>query len=341
MTQENKPFQSASEPKRTKSAREMEADIAETRNALTDDIKALSDKVSPAHLKHEAKQALNDAKGAAVDKVVEVKDAALDLKDAAVDKAVELKDVALDKAVELKDVALDKAQEAADAVSETVEEVSIQARRAGQAAWGFAVDNAVPLALIGVGAGWLFSNRRRGRSLSSSDAAAAEYPADNTTFYSVEPYQRLSTRGDGSLGSTTDGGRKNGSGLSQAGSRVGKRTKAVYEKASEKLGSAEQALAQRASRGRELVTQKVSRAGQASREFAQDNPLAVAVGSLIAGVGVGLLLPSTAREDRLLGPSRERVRRMLGDASDAVRDVSSMARETAKDAVSSAEGRSR
>jgi len=330
MTQENKSLQSTSDPKRTKSAREMEADIAETRNALTDDIKALSDKVSPAHLKHEAKQALNDAKDAAVDKVVEVKDAALDLKDAAVDKAIELKDVAMDKA-----------QEAAEAVSETVEEVGIQARRVGQATWGFAVDNAVPLALIGVGAGWLFSNRRRGRSLGFSDAAAVDYPADNTTFYSSEPYQRLSTRGDGSLRSTTDGAGRNGSGSSQSGSRVAKRTKAVYEKASQKLGSAEQALAQRASRGRELVTEKVSRAGQASREFAQGNPLAVALGSLIAGVGLGLLLPSTAREDRLLGPSRERVRRMLGDASEAVRDVGSVARETAKDAVSSAEGRSR
>jgi len=330
MTQENKSTTTPStmDPKRNKSAREIEADIGETRNALSDDLKALSDKVSPAHIKHEAKQALSDAKNAAVEKAAEINDAAMELKDAAVEKAVELKDEAVEKA-----------QQAAEAVSETIDEVGIQARRAGEVAWGFAVDNAVPLALIGIGAGWMFANQRRTRLAADDDYESDDddYLTSNVVYdaRSSAPVARKRQTAKKS------GPKRAGEKLNRAASRAGDRAQAVYDKAGESLVHAEDALAQRASRGREIVTESLTRARDASREFAQANALAVAFGSLVAGVGVGLLLPSSARENQWLEPSRDRLRRVVGDARNTAREVGSAARETAKETISTLEGHAR
>ena len=321
MKPENETFHTTSEGKRSKSAREIESDIAETRNALTDDIKALSDKASPAHLKQEAKQAFKDVKGAATEKAAEVKDAAIEVKDAVVEKATELKDAAVDKA-----------QEAVDLVTETAEEVGIQARRAGEVAIEFARDNAVPLALLSVGAGWLAANQWRSRAVIDEDEELDEYPADNTTYYSTEPNSARTRREVSNRSAPGRQGQPKNA-LRQAGARAGKSTKA----AGRKLVAAEHSLAQRATRGRDMVTEKLTSAGRASREFAQDNPLAIVVGSLVAGLGMGLLLPTSAREDQLLGPARARVRRAISEAGSAVREVGTVARDTAKDVISSVE----
>jgi len=327
MTQENKPSgstssSSSSETKRNKSAREIEADIGETRNALSDDIKALSDKVSPANLKQEAKQAMNEAKNVAVEKAIEVKDAA-------VDKAVEIKDVAVERAAEVKDTAMVKAREAADAVSETIDEVSTQARQAGDAVWSFALDNAVPLTLISIGAGWLFANRRRTRMPSMYDRDD-DYLSENVVS-ETRPRRSAALRGRNGL-------KRAGDTLSRTGSRVGSSAQAAYGKAGETIGQAEEALAESARRGRDIMSQKLTRARDVSRDFAAENPLAVAFGSLLAGVGVGLLLPSTARESQWLEPSRARFRSMIGDARDAAREVGSVAQDTARQTLSTMEG---
>lgn len=317
MNQENK-----SDPKTKKSPRELEAEIGETRKAITDDIKALGDKVSPANLKQEAKNALNDVKDAAADKLSQ-----------AADKAVEVKDVALEKAEQLKDAAVEKTQEVAEAASETFAEVSDQTRRAGRQAWRFTRENAVPLTLIGLGAGLMIANQRRQSALRRPEYPAFDYerddlnyPSDNLAYYSGEPYargrRRVSARGPASPISERPG---------NGGSNLATR-------ASHTLDRAEHQLAERASRGRDVVQDALGRARRASVEFAEANPWAVLLGTLAAGVGVGLLLPSTAREDQLLGPSREKLRGMMNDARGTMRQVGRVAKQTAQDTLATATG---
>ena len=112
---------------REKDPRELEAEIAETRDAISARLNAIGEKLSPEHIKEEAKDLIEEAKEAAVDKLREVKDSAF------------------------------------ETVNETVQEVGDRARRAGAATYGYARSNAIPLGLIGLGVGLLImgSNRRR------------------------------------------------------------------------------------------------------------------------------------------------------------------------------------
>jgi len=57
-----------------------------------------------------------------------------------------------------------------------------------------------------------------------------------------------------------------------------------------------------------------------------------------ASIGVGLLLPSTARENRWLGPGRAKVRGMFDEARDAARQVGAIAQQTARETVAAVEG---
>jgi ElaB/YqjD/DUF883 family membrane-anchored ribosome-binding protein len=63
-------------------------------------------------------------------------------------------------------------------------------------------------------------------------------------------------------------------------------------------------------------------------DFGRDNPLAIGAVALAAGVGVGLLLPSTQRENELLGAARDRI---VGEVSDSVESLKRTAKGTAHD----------
>lgn len=192
MTQRNKsegkdPTSAPDETKEPgKKSQEIESEIGQTRSAISEDIKVLSDKLSPSHLKDEAKQAIGEAKDKAVEKVIETKDAV-------VEKAVELKDATVEKAVELKDKAGEKVQEVEETIEDAAQEVSYQARRAGRATWSFTVENAVPLAMIGIGAGWIISNTRGG-----SGGRDAQYGYEDDSRRALEGDYPYGDRGYGS-----------------------------------------------------------------------------------------------------------------------------------------------
>lgn len=337
------------ENKRVKSSRELEAEIGETRNAITEDIKAIGDKVSPAALKQEAKQAWTGVKEDTAQRVTEAKDAviekAVEVKDAAVEKAVEVRDVAVEKAQQVRDVAVEKASEAADAIAETAAEAGDITRRASQAAWIFAVDNAVPLGLISMGAGWLILNNRRQRSFRAQGYDASwprdvDYPGvsvegspESTELYSTPSYeayrpgyrtgQPRPVRRD-LRPSQSNGQQSDGNGAASAAIRA-------KDKLQQTVSQAEGKLRASAVRSKDLLQTRARQVAETSRNFAQANPMALALGTLIAGIGVGLLLPSSAREDRLLEPGRRRVRNFIGEARDTTREVSGIVRETAQE----------
>jgi hypothetical protein len=335
MTQENK-----SETQSSKSPREIEAAIDETRNSLSGDIKALSDKASISNIKQEAKQAAKQAKDNLVEKAV---DKSVEVKDVVVDKALEIKDIAVEKATEAKDIAISKAQEAGDAVSEAYDEVAYTAQRAGRVAWRFTVANAVPLGLIGIGAGWLISNQRSQTArlaepdVSWDDDDALDYPddygypADNLAFAGTNELSRGRVSS-----SAARPARRGPSALNKAGKRLRQGTKNVYAKAGQELEQAQHTLADTAAHSRDIVQDRLQRVQTASRDFAAANPLALAFGTLIAGLGVGLLLPSSSREDTLLQPARARIRSVVGTARDVAEDVRNVAKQTAHDSLSRA-----
>jgi ElaB/YqjD/DUF883 family membrane-anchored ribosome-binding protein len=309
---------------------EIENELGQTRNALQQDIKALGDKFSPGHIKDEAKGALADAKDAAVDKLADAKDKAVEklseAKDIAADKLSAAKDATVEKLSEAKDTAVEKLTEAKDAtlatVSEAVDDVGYQARRIGSATWDFTRANAVPLALLGIGAGWLIANNRESGSrrprkpgMRSRRAGYVvndyDYDSDDVSLLAdnerdlprearavsarPRPSQRVHAR------KTDNAATRVGSELSDAGNQIGESAERLYDQAGQTVTAARQKLAGSVARGRDALTSSLRRAGTATLDYADDNPIALGVVTVAAGVGLGLLLPSTERENRMLG----------------------------------------
>jgi hypothetical protein len=350
-----------------KSAYEFESEISETRGAITEDIRVLSDKLSTANLKEEAKGAAKDAavgiKNAALDKAGDMKDAvvetAIEVKDVLAEKAVEVKakavevkDVVADKAIELKDEAAEKLSDAKDAVVETLDEAGEQAKRIGAEAWRFTSANAVPLALIGIGAGWLFANSKRSKSEPQHTRALSsryeDYDLEDELDPTYDAFARESARprqrgrrivaGRAPTPATTRAGstarrseskpREQASGLA---SHAGDAARTAQHKIEDGAAQGAEYLRRGAAQTSDYVRKNVVRARDATVTFADENPLALALATLVAGVGVGMLLPSTDRETQLLKPAREKFDRLIGDAREAATDVAQVARETAND----------
>jgi ElaB/YqjD/DUF883 family membrane-anchored ribosome-binding protein len=295
----------------SKSAQHIESDIQETRGAISDDIRALSDKLSPSQLKEEAKAAAKDAasgiKNAAVEKASDVKDAVVEkvseARDAVADTADELKQ----KAIEVKDQAAERLAEAKETAMETIDEAAEQAKRFGTTAMRFTAENAVPLAMIGIGAGWLIANSRR--------------PSES---YPTEPYRS---------GTYTAGAYPAVRSESMPRGRAEPRTRNVKRKLQDGVARGEDLVKRGAEQSTDYLRDGFTRARDATRTFAEENPLAVAMATLAAGVGIGLLLPPTQREAKLLAPTRERLDRWVGGAKEAAADVTNVARETVSEAL--------
>jgi hypothetical protein len=337
------------EAQRSKNTSEIEAAIAENRAALSADVKALSDKVSPANVKQEVKHVAKQAKEAAFETVT---DTAVELKDAAVQKVSDVADAAMDKAVEIKDATVETAHQAADAIGETLEEVGAQSRRFGKSAWRFTVANAVPLGLIGVGAGLLLSNQRRSGTetpprralpatqimpaqrrsamLDESDyAASAAYPAGGRSPVNG---------GNGGSRGANVATRKAASKLDDVQEGIAHGARVARDETAHALTTTKRTIKNGAVRSRDFVKQNWERTQRASSELATAHPVALSFGAMLAGIGIGLLLPSTAREDELLQPSRDKFRHALGQARDVAEDVTHMAQDTTNQAVAAFDG---
>jgi ElaB/YqjD/DUF883 family membrane-anchored ribosome-binding protein len=227
-----------------------------------------------------------------------------------------------------------------------MEQVGDQTRRAGSAAKSFIVANAMPLGLIGVGAGWLIASRRHERAVPRPVHVPTSVERYN--YYADEAYRG---RAPDPVGGTIPGADRTQMShvvtehegpahrkLESVKHDVSHTARDLYGRASATFDRAQHKLGDTAAHGRDVMQHKYQRVQQASRDFAHDNPLAFALGTLVTGLGVGLLLPPTSREDKLLGPSRERFRQNLREVRNAAQDVSRVAKQTATDTMASVEG---
>ncbi len=277
-----------------KTPHQIESEIVRTRSAISDDIRALGEKLSPEHLKQEAKEVLRDAKEEAANMLRNAKDHAI------------------------------------ESVTDTVHELSDRARRAGTAATGFASTHAVPLTLLGLGAGWLMLSLRHQRMMSEGSRSMYHRNASNQTGGSA--------RGDGNH--LLDSARERvGEFADHAAAQIDSARANVKEAVSD-LSHRAAELTHRASDTVASVSHDASeqarRASAAARDFTHENPFAVGALALAAGVGVGLLLPSTPAENNLMGASRDR---LVGDArytADRMRHMAQDAASELKDAIAGA-----
>ena len=179
---------------------------------------------------------------------------------------------------------------------------------ARQSIWTTIRENPVPAALSAIGLTWLFLNRG-GNGEGRRYASRARY----SSGFEPDEYGR-------GYGEERDLGSRAGSAVQQVKQRASDVVGSAQEKA-EKLASTASETAERVA---DQAQVQVRRVEQALGRWMEDNPVALGALALAAGTAIGLALPRTEKEDRLLGGARDtivdRAQELATEAVDTVRD---------------------
>ncbi len=216
-------------------------------------------------------------------------------------------------------------------------------------------DNPIPAALVVGGTGWLawkaISRAREHRQVGFSEAGLemgpgyARVPAYEEGVYVEEGEPSVGARER--VGSAASRTREK---VSSTASRTREKLGSAASRTREKLGSAKSSARDRLSGSASSIKGRASDLAVKGRERASDarvrgqdafssNPFAFGALALFTGIGIGMLLPHTRREDRMLGSPRERVveraKHMAAEAKDvavhSAKEGVRAAKETAKE----------
>ena len=209
-----------------------------------------------------------------------------------------------------------------------VNNVGDQARDTSGRVMDFVRENPLPVAAVGLGAVWLMRRRHRREEIDNVSG-------DRMSRYAYTGPER---RREGIAHRLAD----------RAGhirESVGGAASNVAERAGEWAGSARERVGEFGSGARERVGEFGSRARERTRRARgglehtmEDNPLAVVAGAAVLGLLVGLLVPESDREHRLMGGARDTLvdraqhtaRRVKDAAVEAGQEVREVVREEAQ-----------
>jgi ElaB/YqjD/DUF883 family membrane-anchored ribosome-binding protein len=224
---------------------------------------------------------------------------------------------------------------------------------------GFVRDNPLPIALATIGLGWWMWNQRAGsrsdygyRSVfdeadsgagygdAGADAGAYRtFDSERGVWIGGEEGESTAGRMKDAVSSATDRAR-------DAAARAGGRAREAMASAK---GRARHAVSDVSGRTREVAGRAQRQIGYAGRRagtqlqyWMEHNPLAVGAVAMAVGAAVGMALPETRREQRLMGDARDRVvergKALAQDAVDRAKQAAQQVVETAKDAAQGTEG---
>jgi ElaB/YqjD/DUF883 family membrane-anchored ribosome-binding protein len=302
------------EPQDKRTPEQIEADIQNTKSAIAEEIKALGEKISPEHLREGARHIMQDAKEEAKEVIREAKDAAADSLRSAKEHAME-------------------------SVTETLDEVKARARRVTTATTSYVSANAIPLTLLGVGAGWLIYSMRKQRG-QDYYPSSSRYPTDSSQAYrqqdrtpglygeGIGQSDDLASRGRSAVGRLADRAK-------ESGTQLVERAQDGAHQLSDRAMGLTHRVGERAADLGHRAGERLGRAQERTVEFAHDNPLVIGALAVAAGVGIGFALPTSRTENRLLGPTRDRIAREVTDTAQQVKRV---AQDTAQHAARAAQG---
>jgi ElaB/YqjD/DUF883 family membrane-anchored ribosome-binding protein len=218
-------------------------------------------------------------------------------------------------------------------VSETAGQISESAGNAANAVVNTVKKNPVPVLLIAAGAAWLAYSTTRSRSVGmENDEIEDDDRYDPDTHYdrpleypSGATFSEADTTG--SVQSATD---EAGSKLGQVTDQVKGKLSDLSAKASDKLQSVKSRASEIGSKVRDRASQIGGQVQDKTREVytksrdvvvqtADQRPVEVGLGCLLAGVLVGLAVPTPAPVHRTVGPTMDRLRNRTKQAGrDAV-----------------------
>jgi gas vesicle protein len=218
--------------------------------------------------------------------------------------------------------------------------------------WQVAREHPMPAAVVGLGLGWLMVESSR-KSDTGYDGGDRGYRYDRGSSYrqgyagtgSYSGYSSYETDEDsGVLSAAKDkvqdvaGSAKDA--LSSAGDKVSGLGHQVADKASnlghqvaDKASGLGHQVTDRASDLRRQAKTQVRRARVGFWQTMEENPLMVGAATLALGVIVGLVLPSTDKEDELMGETRDHLLDEAKEAGQQVLDKSKHVAEAVADKV--------
>jgi ElaB/YqjD/DUF883 family membrane-anchored ribosome-binding protein len=276
------------------------AQIEQTRAEMSGTIDAIKDKLSPQNLMDQAKETVREA---TVGKVHQVADNVKEGAKRAASSAVE-------GAERVMNNASDTAREAGSTFIETIQR------------------NPIPSALIGVGLGWLWMNTRK--QASDTPRYGRPLAQDNWRQYGTGyDYSGYQAGVGASAASSEEGQSRMGEMTHQVQEKAGEITERVQEKA----GEITQRVQEKASYLGAQAQERAQRAGAGIEQLMYQNPLAMGAVALTLGAAVGMAVPETRQENRIMGEARDRV---VEKAQQATQEVAQKVQTVAQEAMGTA-----
>lgn len=309
---------------------EIEADIQRTRARMTEHVDALSWKLSPERLKAEARQKLHETQEAVVDKV----------RDTAHEVGEQAKQAGSGFVGLLKENPIPAAM-----IGAGLAWLIVESRRDSSPEY------------VGYGEGYA---ERYGRYYNPASYTAA--PA-GTVGSTTGAYAEAGGYGGASAGYETDTYGTGTGGTYSGGMHVGSEEERGFrERAGEKAAHLRDRVSDTTSGARDAVRERTHAAGERASELAssarerasdlshaaadrarrtkgwaehqmEDNPLVVGAAVLALGAVVGSLVPSTRKEDELVGARRDA---LMDRARGSIREARTVIGETARETLASA-----
>lgn len=211
-------------------------------------------------------------------------------------------------------------QQAKDAIADKAQEVVAgvgdQARETGARMVDFITQNPLPVAAVGLGAIWLFALGKGSRS---------EVSGDRMARFAYTGPERREPNGRPVLGRrVADGAQSVRESVSETVSEVGAKAGIMKDRLQDRVGDLGHAARQGTREARGGLEKAM-----------KDNPLAVAAGTVVLGLALGMLIPDTEPERRVMGATRdelvdrvqEAAARVKGAAVEAGRELQQTVRE--------------
>jgi Protein of unknown function (DUF3618) len=293
----------------------------------------------------------------------------------AIQEKLKPRNIVADAADRVKSATTERVRDMADTASQTAQQAMDYTRERASGIVGTTRQNPLPLALIGVGAAWLLTNRssHRGRY-------------QDVRQYDRYGYERNRTREEGPWGDERDGGvmarlRQNpvpaalaGVGLTwlafsgrdrgqrswdsgrdrdygdrwrdpASGPWKGRSGTGEAGSTAQELGDAASDMASRtreyASDTAESMRRMARRRQNQLERMVQENPLLVGAAALMLGAAFGMAVPETETENELMGDARDsmvgRAREMARDAATQVQQAAGSVAESAKNLADKAQ----
>jgi len=202
-----------------------------------------------------------------------------------------------------------------DAAQGAVSNVSEQARRTGFRLVEVIRENPLPVIAVGAGVTWLLTQRSRGEFSGNRMARYAYTGHERRQGESWQSGSGIKSRAGGTGSEVKDS-------VSEAASGVADRAGEIKDRAGERIGE----LSGEARRQTRRIKTNLEHA-------AEENPLAIAIGAAVVGLALGMLLPGTQREDRVMGSARDQLVDRAEKTAERVKDAAVEAGREIKDTV--------